>query len=76
MSRVSVDTDGFEIRAVYRCDRCGWETSQARMNARGKPMRIRPIRPIPRMGPIGHECEACVTGGDDGQARRIHASRA
>ncbi len=68
MTRISIaleptrEPHTFRLVVNYRCDSCGWETTTARMNSRGHPMRLRPRRPVsnPDVGPIEHECESCA----------------
>lgn len=66
MTRISVDLEPtrdprtWRIVAHFRCDLCGWVTTTARSNSSGRPMRLRPRRPMNREGPLEHECEACA----------------
>jgi len=53
MTRLSIDLSGPKISVVFRCDRC-LRTTDAHT------MRLRPQRPIPRVGPVLHECADCV----------------
>lgn len=54
------DPDAYRMHAVLRCDTCGWTTDEPRQGPRGRPMRLRPRKPVPGSGPVAHECEACA----------------